>query len=84
VKSATDIYYTGFEESGRFGDWKMIVRDATNDRDYYIERAREERAWAGQCAEPTAALAHLKLAVQYEKRALREAMVKYAESDAAA
>lgn len=52
----------------------MSVRAATNDRDYYIQRAREERAWAGKCEEPTAALAHLKLAVQYEKRALRVAM----------
>jgi hypothetical protein len=52
----------------------MIVSDTTNDKDYYIQRAREERAWAGKCVEPTAALAHLKLAVQYEKRALRASM----------
>lgn len=52
----------------------MIARNATNDRDYYIQRAREERAWAGKCEDSTAALAHLKLAVQYERRALRAAM----------
>jgi len=52
----------------------MSVRDATNDRDYYIQRAREERAWAARCEEPTAALAHMKLAAHYERRALRAAM----------
>jgi hypothetical protein len=57
----------------------MIACDATNDRDYYIQRAREERAWAGKCEEPTAALAHLKLAVQYEKRALRASMAGHAQ-----
>ena len=56
----------------------MIARDATNDRDYYIKRAREERAWASKCEEPTAALAHLKLAVQSERRAMREAMAECA------
>ena len=58
----------------------MIVSDATNDRDYYIQRAREERAWAGKCDEPTAALAHLKLAVQYEKRAMLASMAGCAQS----
>ena len=49
---------------------KTIVHQDTNDRDYYIERAREERAWAGGCHDRGAALVHLKLAVEYEKRAM--------------
>jgi len=49
----------------------MIVREASNDRNYYTARAEEERALAIQCRDPAAALAHLKLATEYEKRADR-------------
>ena len=49
----------------------MIVREETQDRSYYGERAREERKLAAQCAGQAAALAHLKLASAYDKRAGR-------------
>jgi hypothetical protein len=47
----------------------VIVANRPVDRDYYRERAREERALAKECDEPTAALVHLKLAIEYERRA---------------
>jgi len=47
----------------------MVVKQETSDSDYYHQRAREERALAEACREPAAALAHLKLAAEYEKRA---------------
>lgn len=47
----------------------MIVREETTGTDYYIERAREERALAAACRDQQAALVHLKLAAEYERRA---------------
>jgi len=47
----------------------MTVREEAKDRDYYGERAREEHARAAQCHDPSAALVHLRLAAEYEKRA---------------
>ena len=47
----------------------MFVREEAIDRDYFRQRAIEERRLADACMEPTAALAHFKLAVEYEKRA---------------
>jgi hypothetical protein len=49
----------------------MIVREEATGTDYYIERAREERARAAACKDHLAALAHLKLAAEYERRAGR-------------
>ena len=47
----------------------MIVREETTGTDYYIERAREERARAAACKDQLATLVHLKLAAEYERRA---------------
>jgi hypothetical protein len=49
----------------------MIVREETTGIDYYIERAREERARAATCGDQLATLVHLKLAAEYERRAGR-------------
>ena len=48
---------------------RMIESDTPQCSDYYVQRAREERSLAAQCADPSAALSHLKLAEAYEKRA---------------
>lgn len=47
----------------------MSVRDIVDDCAYFIRRAREEREYASTCEDNTAAVAHLKLADEYEKRA---------------
>lgn len=47
----------------------MIVREQAAGNDYYIERAREERARAMACEDHLAALVHFKLAAEYERRA---------------
>lgn len=47
----------------------MIVREEATGTDYYIERAREERERAAACQDHLAALIHLKLAAEYERRA---------------
>jgi len=49
----------------------MIVREEATDTDYCIERAREERARAMACRDHLAALVHLRLAAEYERRAGR-------------
>jgi|KBSMisStaDraftv2_1062788.scaffolds.fasta_scaffold03277_9 hypothetical protein len=49
----------------------MIVREEAKDSCYYGERAHEERARAALCHDQTAALVHLRLAAEYEKRARR-------------
>ena len=49
----------------------MIVRQETNDTDYYARRAREERSHAMACQDQSAAVAHLRLAAEYERRAGR-------------
>jgi len=50
----------------------MIVRGEAKDTSYYGERAHEERARAASCQDQIAALVHLRLAAEYEKRAHRE------------
>lgn len=47
----------------------MIVRNETKDGGYHAARAREERALALHCRDQTAVLAHLRLAVEHDKRA---------------
>ncbi len=47
----------------------MTVRDDIDDRAYFIRRAREERKFAAACEDNAAALAHLKMADEYGKRA---------------
>ena len=47
----------------------MSVRDIIEDRAYFIRRAREERAAACTCEDNSAAVAHLKMADEYERRA---------------
>ncbi len=37
-------------------------------RDYFIRRAREERVMAVECNDDSAALAHLRMAEEYESR----------------
>jgi hypothetical protein len=49
----------------------MIVCEEATGRDYYAERAREERARAMACEDQGAALVHLRLAAEYERRAGR-------------
>jgi hypothetical protein len=46
----------------------------TNDFFYYQRRAQQERSQAANCKDDAAALAHLKMAEEYEQRA-READV---------
>ena len=41
----------------------------TSDRPYFLHRAREERERAVICEDNVAAIAHLSLANEYEKRA---------------
>ncbi|MDB5707230.1 MAG: hypothetical protein JWN66_4346 [Sphingomonas bacterium] len=47
----------------------MSVRDIITDRAYFTRRAREEREYASVCEDNAAAVAHLKMAEEYEKRA---------------
>lgn len=47
----------------------MSARDVIEDRAYFARRAREERKYGSTCEDNTAAVAHLKLADEYEKRA---------------
>lgn len=51
-----------------FGETEMPVRD-TDDRDYFARRAHEERQMAATCEDNAAAMAHLKMADEYSKRA---------------
>lgn len=47
----------------------MTVRNDIDDRAYFTQRAREERKFAATCEDNAAALAHLKMADEYSKRA---------------
>ena len=47
----------------------MAVRDEIEDRAYFTKRAREERERAATCEDNAAALAHLKFADEYSRRA---------------
>ena len=50
-----------------------------DDRDYYAERARQERERAICCENNTVALVHLKLADEYERRVADQAATTGAE-----
>lgn len=56
-----------------------------DERDYYLERARRERELGSCCEDNGAALAHLKMADEYERRAaaLAHAGDERASEDAA-
>ena len=45
------------------------MESATDDSEYFIRRASEERRRAGVCEDNAVALAHLKMADEYERRA---------------
>jgi len=47
----------------------MAVRDERENRIYYAQRAREERQRAATCEDNSAALAHLRMAEEYDRRA---------------
>jgi hypothetical protein len=47
----------------------MAVRDEGENRIYYAQRAREERQRAVICEDNSAALAHLRMAEEYDRRA---------------
>ena len=47
----------------------MTARDDLEDRAYFAKRAQEERERAATCEDNAAALAHLKLADEYNRRA---------------
>lgn len=47
----------------------MPARETIEDRGYFAKRAREEREKAAICEDNAAALAHLKLADAYTRRA---------------
>ena len=47
----------------------MPVRDIIEDRAYFARRAREERDRAATCEDNAVAMAHLKLADEYARRA---------------
>jgi len=48
---------------------RMSAQDWIDDRAYFIKRAREERDKAAECEDNAAALAHLRLADEYARRA---------------
>jgi hypothetical protein len=48
---------------------EMPVRDESENRIYYAQRAREERQRAVICEDNSAALAHLRMAEEYDRRA---------------
>ena len=48
---------------------KLSVQRDIEDRDYFTRRALEERQRAGICEDGAVALAHLKMAEEYERRA---------------
>jgi hypothetical protein len=52
----------------------MAVRDEGENRIYYAQRAREERQRAVICEDNSAALAHLRMAEEYDRRAQSIAM----------
>jgi hypothetical protein len=47
----------------------MAIRDESENRIYYAQRAREERQRAVICEDNSAALAHLRMAEEYDRRA---------------
>ena len=53
----------------RLGRHGMSVRGVVDDRAYFNRRAREERECANACEDRAAALAHSKMAEEYERRA---------------
>jgi hypothetical protein len=54
----------------------MGVLNSQAYKDYCLERATQERRQVVQCSDQTAALAHLKLAAEYERRAHRLGGIK--------
>ncbi|MBN8809460.1 MAG: hypothetical protein J0I47_14665 [Sphingomonas sp.] len=46
----------------------MATHDDTELRDYYARRATEERQRAVFCADDSAAIAHLQMAREYDRR----------------
>ncbi|CUS43546.1 hypothetical protein MGWOODY_Smn3480 [hydrothermal vent metagenome] len=47
----------------------MAVRNIIEDRAYFTRRARKERELAATCEDRAAAMAHLKMANEYSRRA---------------
>jgi len=47
----------------------MPARDVSEDRAYFARRAQEERQKAETCEDNAAAIAHLRLAEEYARRA---------------
>lgn len=45
------------------------MAEPREDRDYFAKRAAQERAIASTCEDNSAALAHFRLADEYERRA---------------
>ena len=54
----------------------MPVRDESENLIYYAQRAREERQRAVTCEDNSAALAHLRMAEEYDRRAQDIAMAR--------
>lgn len=48
---------------------EMTAKNPVGDRAYFARRAREEREFASICEDNSAAVVHLKMADEYEKRA---------------
>ena len=48
---------------------ERVARTESEDRNYYRQRASEERQRAIVCEDNSAALAHLKMAEEYDRRA---------------
>jgi hypothetical protein len=46
----------------------MTLKDEIENRAYFTRRAREERERAAICEDNSAALAHLQMAEEYDKR----------------
>jgi len=60
----------------------MPVRDESANRIYYEQRAREEWQRAVVCEDNSAALAHLRMAEEYDRRALTIELARTSVSNA--
>lgn len=49
--------------------WRKTVSGENRDQEYFAMRAREERERAAICEDNAVAMAHLKMAEEYDKRA---------------
>jgi hypothetical protein len=56
----------------------VMMLSAQQDRSYFMRRAKQERSQAPSCSDHSAALVHLRLAEEYERRAIEIASDRHA------